>query len=204
MSPQPARKKATLGSRASVYTPALTGDEPIPPTEAPAPSTRTSTPPAPALEPQPETPPAPQLARRPAMTRRIGLAIQKTVQDQAKSAYVVDLDLRADCPPGFTHWLAEAVITHAQLTPTKRESVRRRITPSIERKVPRSYEMTVDAIEAMERAIIEDRTELGHVASRAEFFQTAVLAAIERVKKRSGRDALPAAPSRLPRQPVRR
>ena len=204
MSPQPARKKATLGSRASVYTPALTGDEPTPPTEAPAPSTRTSTPPAPALEPQPETPPAPQLARRPAMTRRIGLAIQKTVQDQAKSAYVVDLDLRADCPPGFTHWLAEAVVTHAHLTPTKRESVRQRVTPSVERKVPRSYDMTMDAIEAMERAIIEDRTELGHVASRAEFFQTAVLAAIERAKKRSGRDALPAAPSRLPRQPVRR
>ena len=204
MNPQPARKKATLGSRTSVYTPALTEDEPTLPTQAPAAPARTSIAPVQAPAQQPETPPAPQSAGRPAMTRRIGFAIQKTAQDQAKSAYVVDLDLRADCPPGFTHWLAEAVIAHAQLTPPKRESVRRRITPGIERKVPRSYEMTVDAIEAMERAIIEDRTELGHVASRAEFFQTAVLAAIERVKKRSGRDTLPIAPSRLPRQPVRR
>lgn len=199
MSPQPARKKATLGSRTSVYTPALTDDHPAPPVETP-PQPAEATP-TPQLG---EATRAPQPGSRPAMTRRTGFAIQKTIQDQAKSAYVIDLDLRADCPPGFTHWLAEALIAHARLTPAKRESVRQRITPRVERKVPRSYDMTMDAIEAMERAIIEDRTELGHVESRAEFFQNAVLAAIERVKKRSGRDTLPAAPNRLPRQPVRR
>lgn len=199
MSPQPARKKATLGSRTSVYTPALTDDQPAPPVEIPPQPVEAAS--APQLE---ESARAPQPGSQPAMSRRTGFAIQKSIQDQAKSAYVIDLDLRADCPPGFTHWLAEALIAHARLTPAKRESLRQRITPKVERKVPRSYDMTVAAIEAMEWAIVEDRTELGRVESRAEFFQNAVLAAIERVKKRSGRHTLPAAPDRLPRKPVRR
>lgn len=188
MPPQPERRKATLGSRTNAYTPALSGDRDE--------SFHTEEPAAPPARPAPTA--------RPAMTRRVGFAIQKAIQDEAKSAYVVDLDLRADCPPGFTHWLAEALIGHARLTPAKRATVRRRVAAGEGRKVSRSYDMSVDAIEAMERAIIEDRTEQNHVESRAEFFQTAVLAAIERVKKRSGRDTLPPAPDRLPRQPVRR
>lgn len=117
---------------------------------------------------------------------------------------MLDLDLRVDSPPGFTHWLADALLIPARLAPVKRAAVRRRVAAGEGRKVSRFYDMGVDAIEAMERAIIEDRTELNHVESRAEFFQTAVIATIERVMKRSDRDTLPPALERPPRQPVRR
>ncbi|MGG7655258.1 hypothetical protein [Kocuria rosea] len=83
---------------------------------------------------------------------------------------MLHLDLRVDSPPGFTHWLADSLLIPARLVPVKRAAVRRRVAAGEGRKVSRFYDMGVDAIEAMERAIIEDRTELNDVESRAEFF----------------------------------
>ena len=69
MSPQPARKKATLGSRTSVYTPALTDDQPAPPVEIPPQPVEAAS--APQLE---ESARAPQPGSQPAMSRRTGFA----------------------------------------------------------------------------------------------------------------------------------
>lgn len=131
------------------------------------------------------------------MSRRMGFNIQKPIQDEAKAACWTWTCAPTARPGPPTGW----PMPYSPPPGSPRSTVRPYAGASRQGKggkCPDIYDMSVDAIEAMERAIIEDRAELNHVEFRAEFIQTAVIATIERGMKRSDRDTLPPALERPP------
>jgi hypothetical protein len=136
---------------------------------------------------------------------RLGTYWQVPTFADAKSAYLVDLDQLPDCPNSFARWIDRAVDIHAALTPERRANLVQRLGPETKKGggVSRSFVLAADTVEALETAIVLDRTSQVRVTSRTEFVADAVRVAIAEAKVRYGSDELPVAPARLPNKPVR-
>ena len=135
---------------------------------------------------------------------RMGTYWQMGTFAAAKSAYLVDLDQLPGCPDSFARWINRAIAIHAGLTPERRSQLVQRLGPEAkDGGVSRSFVLAADTIEAMETAIVLDRTSRVRVTNRTEFVTDAVRAAVAEAKARYGSDELPVAPARLPNKPVR-
>lgn len=139
----------------------------------------------------------------PAGKSRLGTSWQAATFEEAKSAYMVDLDLSDATPNAFNEWIEAAIVKHARLSPNRRQRVVATLSSEIRNDPPRprSFDVATSALSAMDEAITEDRQSLAIVNGRSSFVRDAVRAAVADVKLRSGRTDLPPAPSRLPRRP---
>lgn len=125
---------------------------------------------------------------------------------QARSAYLVDLDLDPASPDVFGQWLTRVVIWYAAMTPIGR--TRKLSTlgtppedgpPGVSRMMP----LPQVTLELVDSAIVDDRLTVGRVVSRSEFIRQAALVAADASRTRLGRE-LPPPPARLPYRPPRR
>lgn len=140
----------------------------------------------------------------PAGKSRLGTSWQAVTFEEAKSAYMMDLDLSdSTAPNAFNEWIEAAIVTHARLSPNRRQKVVAGLPVESRNDAPRprSFDVAISALSAMDEAITEDRKNLAIVNGRSSFVRDAVRAAVADVKQRSGRTDLPPAPTRLPRRP---
>lgn len=136
---------------------------------------------------------------------RVGTYWQHGTFQEAKSAYMVDLDLSPDAPNVFAAWIGRTIEKHAQHSPERRAKIVAALPaePKEGVGVSRSFELYDSVIGKMDAAIVEDRRTLSIMDNRTGFVSAAVRAAIADVKKRSGLTTLPPAPARLPKNPPR-
>ncbi|WP_409142122.1 hypothetical protein [Cellulosimicrobium sp. RS] len=188
------------------------------PRSDPQPETRTTTRTAPAPAAAAEAKPAPVVAAPPASgsrtdrsatkappagQRRLGTYWQKATFDQARSAYVVDLDQLDDPPVGFARWLERAIQAHSARTPAERAAIAEtlgeedRSGVGVQRNVPLFESTITDA----ESAVTADRR-AGRVHSLSQFVTEAARRAIRDAERRIG-GPLPPPPARLPTRPTR-
>jgi hypothetical protein len=124
----------------------------------------------------------------------------------ARSAYIADLDTDPTGPDSFVGWLHRALDEHSAQTSATRsrmaEATTAEATPK-ERGFSKTYPLKATTVAALERAIVDDRQEVGRMVSRSGFLREAVQAAARLARDRYGRD-LPPAPARLPNRPPRR
>lgn len=136
---------------------------------------------------------------------RVGTYWQHGTFQEAKSAYMVDLDLSPDAPNVFAEWIGRTIEKHARHTPARRAKIVASlpVEPKKGLGVSRSFELYDAIIAEMDTALVEDRRALSIMENRTGFMSAAVRAAIADVKKRSGLETLPPAPARLPKNPPR-
>ena len=136
---------------------------------------------------------------------RVGTYWQHGTFQEAKSAYMVDLDLSPDAPNVFANWIGRTIEKHARQSPERRAKIVGALDaePKEGAGVSRSFELYDAIIAQMDSAIVEDRRTLSIMENRTGFVSAAVRAAIDDVKKRSGLHTLPPAPARLPKNPPR-
>ncbi len=136
---------------------------------------------------------------------RMGTYWQHGTFQEAKSAYMVDLDLSPEAPNVFAEWIGRTIEHHARHSPERRAKIAAAL-PDEPREgvgVSRSFELYDTTIAEMDSALVEDRRALSLMGNRTGFVSAAVRAAIADVKKRSGLKTLPPAPARLPKNPPR-
>ena len=186
------------------------------PIAAPAPAA-----PAAAVEkaPQPpkKAPQSPQAARptpkpaaaaaeaRTATTTRTGIYFHPATFNDAKSAYLADLDNTGpDAADSIARWIAGALDVFAAGTTQERAQIAESLPAEARGEgsgFTRSFELPDDTIAARDLAITEDRRN-GRTSSRSSFATEAIRHAIEQARARNG-GVLPPAPDRLPNKPVR-
>ncbi len=125
---------------------------------------------------------------------------------QARSAYLADLDLDPASPDVFGQWLTRVIIRYAAMTPTGRtrklstlQTPPKDGRPGVSRMMPLP-DLTLKLVDS---AIVDDRVTAGRVVSRSEFIRQAALVAADASRTRLGR-VLPPPPARLPYRPPRR
>ena len=188
------------------------------PIAAPAPAA-----PAAAVEkaPQPpkKAPQSPQAARpapkpaavtnntevRTATTTRAGIYFHPATFNDAKSAYLADLDNTGpDAADSIARWIAGALDVFAAGTTQERAQIAESLPAEARGEgsgFTRSFELPDATIAARDVAITEDRRN-GRTSSRSSFATEAIRHAIEQARARNG-GVLPPAPDRLPNKPVR-
>ena len=162
--------------------------------------------PAAHLEPQPPrttpTKSRPAQVRTEAMTKT-GLYFQEQVFQDAKSAYLVDLDSQADPATSFARWVGEVLDRHNRLTSERRAQVAK--TLGEEQKdgsgFSRSFQIPASTVTDMETAIKQDR-KIERYLSASQYAMEAIRAAIADARRRNGGN-LPTPPARLPTGPRR-
>ncbi len=164
--------------------------------------------PAAHLEPQPpkspptKSRPAQPQVRTEAMTKT-GLYFQEQVFQDAKSAYLVDLDSQADPATSFARWVGEVLDRHNRLTSERRAQVAK--TLGEEQKdgsgFSRSFQIPASTVTDMETAIKQDR-KIERYLSASQYAMEAIRAAIADARRRNGGN-LPTPPARLPTGPRR-
>jgi hypothetical protein len=133
-----------------------------------------------------------------------GIYWHREDHDLARSAYVADLDADPPGPEFFVEWLRRALERYSSLTPEARAE---RATDLPEIAVSRGfnqmYPLLSELLDRVERAIVEDRRQLGTARSRSAFTREAVLVAVGEAHRRRG-DTLPPPPNQLPNRRPRR
>lgn len=115
----------------------------------------------------------------------------------ARSAYVSDRLRVPDSPTSFARWIGQALMIHARLSPTDRETVALETIPtSPGRSFARPFNIPDDAMHALRIAQHAD-LENNHVRTRTDFMTRAIRAAIVAARQRAGGD-LPRVEGRLP------
>jgi hypothetical protein len=163
--------------------------------EQPA-NTPASTEPAPLV-------PAPTAPGTLGPTVRVGMYLHRKTFEEAKSAYLVDLDTAPAAPGNFAVWISQVLAGHAQLAPNKRLELAHQLpeeTPE-GRGISRSFHIPEQVIDEMNAAIVADRQH-GRFLSRSEFATEAIRLATQSARTRAG-GVLPPPPKRLPNNPVR-
>ncbi len=157
-------------------------------------------------EPAPTTPrrratPAPQA--RTETTTRTGLYFAEQVFQDAKSAYLVDLDTQPDPATSFARWIGQVIDRHNRLTPERRAQVAKTVgeEPKGGNGFSRSFMIPVGTVADMDEAIKRDRKSERYV-SASQYATEAVRAAIAEARRRNG-GTLPTPPARLPNKPTR-
>ncbi|WP_402377960.1 hypothetical protein [Isoptericola rhizosphaerae] len=161
----------------------------------------------PAEPPSPVPAPAPMskvpATRAPEGQRRLGTYWQKETFNEARAAYVVDLDSLSDPPVGFARWVEAAIRAHTARTPSERADVAASLGEEYRSGsgVQRSILLAEATIADAEHAVVDDRR-AGRVQSLSQFVTEAARHAIADTRARYGRE-LPPPPPRLPTRPSR-
>ena len=126
-----------------------------------------------------------------------------TWQD-ARAAYVADLDNDPHCPDAFVGWLHRAIEDHVARGPAGRAHLQ---IPAPQgrtggRGLNRHHPLRASTRAALEEAVVSDRLG-GRVLSRSSFVHEAVTVAVDQARTRAGRSLTPVA-GRLPNRPPRR
>jgi len=153
----------------------------------------------PASAPKRRVTPTPQTVT----TTRIGLYFQEQVFQDAKSAYLVDLDSQPDPATSFARWVGRVVDRHNRLTPERRSQVAKTLAeePKGGSGFSRSFVIPASTVTEMDEAIKQDRKSERYV-SASQYASEAVRAAIADARRRNG-GTLPIPPTRLPNRPTR-
>lgn len=135
---------------------------------------------------------------------RLGTYWRPDTFEDAKRAYLGDLDSQPDSPGSFAGWINRSIELHSRLTPERRAEIAQGIgdEPRAGRGVSRSFHVEAATVDAMEDAIVKDRKTLGRVTSRTLFVADSVREAVKEARERYGAE-LPTAPARLPNRPPR-
>lgn len=124
--------------------------------------------------------------------------------NQARSAYLSDLDRDPQCPDAFIGWLHRSLEAHAHLSSTERSELG--IELPARRKsgqgLSRTYPIEISLLAKVDDAIVEDRRKLDRVIGRSGFVHEAAVVAIAAARARRGSE-LPPPPRRLPTRPRR-
>jgi hypothetical protein len=100
----------------------------------------------------------------------------------ARSAYIADVDNDPTAPDSFVGWPHRALYEHSAQTPATRSRMVEATTAEAttrERGFSKTYPLKVTTVVALERAIVDDRQEVGRVVSRSGFLREAVQACRE-------------------------
>ncbi len=183
-----------------IVTTNLTPD-PEPPVAPPRPETAPRSPRAtkPAPKARPATTPVPS-----ASMTRTGIYFRPSTFDDAKSAYLIDLDRHPDAPDSIARWIAGALDQHAARTSEDRARIAADLPPEPPAEgsgFTRSFDLPDAVIAARDAAIAHDRR-AGRTSSRSSFSTEAIRNAIEHARQANG-GVLPTPPARLPNKPVR-
>ena len=172
---------------------AAEAEEPAPVLEDPEP--------APVTRPKRRTTPVPQV--RTETTTRIGLYFQEQVFQDAKSAYLVDLDSQPDPATSFARWVGQVLDRHNRLTPERRAQVAKTLgeEPKGGNGFSRSFMIPASTVADMDEAIKQDR-KAERFVSASQYATEAVKASIADARRRNG-GTLPVPPARLPNKPNR-
>lgn len=135
---------------------------------------------------------------------RTGIYWYREVHDLARSAYVADLDADPAGPEFFVKWLRRALEEHSALTPEARDR-RAADLPEVAggRGFNQMYPLPSELLDQVDRAIVEDRKQLGKASSRSGFAREAVWVAAGEARRRRG-GTLPPPPNQLPNRRPRR
>lgn len=183
-----------------IVTPTLTSD-PAPQTAPTRPETAPRSPRA--TKPTPKARPATTPAHSASMTRT-GIYFRPSTFDDAKSAYLIDLDRRPEAPDSIARWIAGALDQHAARTSEDRARIAGELPPEPPAEgsgFTRSFDLPDSTIAARDAAIAHDRR-AGRTSSRSSFSTEAIRNAIEHARQANG-GVLPPPPARLPNKPVR-
>ncbi len=169
--------------------------------EQPAPVLEQPVTAAPASAPKSRVTPSPQV--RTETTTRIGLYLQEQVFQDAKSAYLVDLDSQPDPATSFARWVGQVLDRHNRLTPERRAQVAKTLgeEPKGGSGFSRSFMIPASTVTDMDEAIKQDRKSERYV-SASQYASEAVRASIADARRRNG-GTLPVPPARLPNKPTR-
>ena len=134
---------------------------------------------------------------------RLGTYWQMTTYDEARAAYVVDLDLDPDALVGFSRWVEAAIARHTARSPQERAQAGARLgdeAPSV--GIQRSCTLHQAVIDDAEAAITADRRTSGRVLSLSRYIGEAARTAASETSARLG-GPLPPPPAKLPTRPRR-
>ena len=136
-------------------------------------------------------------------TTRIGLYFREQVFQDAKSAYLVDLDSQPDPATSFARWVGQVLDRHNRLTPERRSQVAKTLgeEPKGGSGFSRSFMVPASTVADMDEAIKQDRRAERYV-SASQYASEAVRASIADARRRNG-GTLPVPPARLPNKPTR-
>lgn len=131
--------------------------------------------------PAPEPTPAPvvEVVREAAtgrpVTERVGITIHKTDLDQARLAFLSDLDHRVVAPQSMVQWIVQAVEAHLRRTPAQRRraAAEHPETTGGERRVPYNASMPADMRVGLDAAVVEERR-AGRSTSRSGLIREAM------------------------------
>lgn len=134
--------------------------------------------------------------------RRLGIYWNLAVLDEARAAYVADLDGLDDPPVGFARWVEDALRAHNARTPERRAELAAELDDlSPGPGGPRPIWLDDQTVEAVGRAVRDDRR-AGNIRSTSDYATEAVRLAAAAARERAG-GQLPPAPTRLPTRPTR-
>jgi len=137
-------------------------------------------------------------------TVKAGFYCVKEVTDQARAAYLADLDATPAGPEFFVDWFRAALESYAARTPAERAELAAGL-PQVEssRGYNTMYPLPAELLEQITGAIREDRQQAGRPSSRSSFAREALLVAVSEARQRHG-GRLPTPPNNLrDRQPRR-
>jgi hypothetical protein len=138
----------------------------------------------------------------------IGIYWRPAVWDLARSAYVADLDTDPESPGAFLGWLDRALERHARRAAKARAAIAAEAADQLEQATTRNgfnraHRLRESTIDALRKAIVDDRRELGRYVSVSGLAHEAVIAAAQEARRRYGRN-LPPPPAKLSNRPPRR
>lgn len=147
----------------------------------------------------PKAPKAPKASSSPpAGTSRLSIYWRGTTLEDARRAYMADIDTQPEGPTSFARWIDRAVAAHANLSTDDRSKLAVTLGEQAdEDAMPRSFEVQSATVVAMRSAIAADRAPGIPAQTRSDFVADAVRQATREARQRWGKD-LPPAPARLP------
>lgn len=182
------RKSLRDLDREAFAAPAPATPNPAAPTE---PSAVLATPPA---TPTPTSSTPPGSLTKPS----VGVYIQASTFDDAKSAYLYDFDHRAG-PETLSRWVEAALVAHLGRGPAGRVEVAAQLgdePKTRSRGVQRRFEISAETLADIDAALVADR-QVTRVMSVSQLVVEAIRAATAVARQEAG-GTLPPAPARLP------
>lgn len=137
-----------------------------------------------------------------ATTVQVPLYLNTATRDLARSAYIADFANRgADAPNGFDHWIADAAVRYARLSPAQRAKRLAALPDEVEaERKSYKFRLSTDALEAIDRGRGEDEAK-GIYKSRSPWVIEAMRLAVEEARERAGGTLPPPPQGRLPLRP---
>lgn len=132
------------------------------------------------------------------MTARLSVYWRGATLEDARRAYMADIDTQPEGPTSFARWIDRAVAEHARLSTGDRADVAAALGEQPQEDArPRSFEVQAATVTSMRTAIAADRAPGIPAQTRSDFVADAVRQATNDARRRWGKE-LPPAPARLP------